>query len=114
MSRHPNLYMIISKKERLMEDFSDPRKQSSIGTAMLDGFYLTPQWKKILIQYQDRLVFGTDPHMKKLWKKYPAIITSHRLLLGQLPPEAASKIACRNAEKLYGTGPTPVPESHNQ
>ena len=102
MGRHPNLYMIISKKERLMEDFSDPRKQASIGTAFLDGFRLRFQWKEILIRYQDRLIFGTDPHMKKLWEKYPIMIKSQRLVLGQLPVEAATKIAHKNAEKLYG------------
>lgn len=102
MGRHPNLYMIISKKERLMEDFSDPRKQASIGTAFLDGFRLRSQWKEILIRYQDRLIFGTDPHMKKLWEKYPIMIKSQRLVLGQLPVEAATKIAHKNAEKLYG------------
>jgi len=102
MSRHPNLYMVISKKERLMEDFSDPKKQASIGTAFLDGFRLRSQWKEILIRYQDRLIFGTDPHMKKLWQKYPITIKSQRLLLGQLPIAVATKIAHKNAEKLYG------------
>ena len=40
--------------------------------------------------------------MKKLWGKYPIMIKSQRLVLGQLPVEAATKIAHKNAEKLYG------------
>lgn len=102
MGSHPNLYMVISKKERLMEDFSDPGKQASIGTAFLDGFRLRPRWKEILIRYQDRLVFGTDPHMRKLWEKYHLTIESQRLVLGQLPMTVATKIAYKNAERLYG------------
>ncbi|MBW2558934.1 MAG: amidohydrolase family protein [Deltaproteobacteria bacterium] len=109
LTRHPNLYMIISKKERLMEDFKDPRKQASIGSAFLDGFRLKPEWKKILVQYQDRLLFGTDPHMKKLWDKYELTVKYHRLVLGQLPQEVAARIAHKNAEILYKTGPTPLP-----
>jgi hypothetical protein len=101
MGRHPNLYMVISKKERLMEDFADSAKQSSIGSAFLDGFRLRPEWKTILIRYQDRLLFGTDPHMKKLWERYPTTIKFQRLVLGQLPFKAAEKIAWKNAEKLY-------------
>ncbi|MFH2094000.1 MAG: amidohydrolase family protein [Pseudomonadota bacterium] len=101
MGDHPNLYMVISKKDRLMEDFSDSEKQASIGSAFLKGFRLRPEWKAILIQYQDRFLFGTDPHMKKLWEHYPMTIKSYRLVLGQLPHETAEKIACKNAEKLY-------------
>jgi len=111
MRLHANLYMVISKKERVVKDFSDSKKQASIGSAMLDGFRLRPQWKDILIKYQDRLIFGTDPHMKKLWKKYPIIIKAQRLVLGQLPPAAGAKIAHENAERLYGIGPTTPPTS---
>ena len=102
MGRHPNLYMVISKKDRRMEDFADPGKQASIGTAFLDGFRLRSQWREILVTYQDRLLFGTDPHMKKLWERYPITIKSQRLVLGQLPVEVAKNIAYKNAERLYG------------
>lgn len=109
MGRHPNLYMVISKKDRMMDDFSDPEKQAMAGSEFLDGFRLKPEWKAILIRYQDRFLFGTDPHMKKLWGRYPVIIESYRLVLGQLPLEAARKIAHKNAERLYQTPPTPLP-----
>jgi len=102
MGRHPNLYMVISKKDRRMEDFADPGKQASIGTAFLEGFRLRSPWKDILIKYQDRLLFGTDPHMKKLWERYPVTIKSQRLVLGQLPIDVAKNIAYKNAERLYG------------
>ena len=113
MSRHPNLHMIISKKERSVPDFSDPGKEAMTGSSFLDNGTLRPEWKEILIRYQDRLIFGTDPHMNKLWLLYPTTIRIQRLVLGQLPPEAAEKIAHKNAEKLYGVGPTPVPSGQN-
>ena len=101
LSRHPNLYMVISKKDRVMGDFSDARKQAAIGSAFLDGFRLRPEWKDVLIRFQDRLLFGTDPHMKKLWSSYAETISSMRLVLGQLPRDTADRIAFQNAEKLY-------------
>jgi len=102
MSRHPNLYLLTSKKERLMSDFSDPEKVKAIGSAMLDGDILRSEWKKLLIKYQDRILFATDPHMRKLWEKYGDVVDNQRLILGQLPREVAEKIAYRNAERLYG------------
>ena len=102
MERHPNLYMMTSKKDRLMSNFSDPNKQEKIGSAMLDGSKLRPEWKELLIKYQDRFLFGTDPHMKKLWNEYGEVVDRQRLVLGQLPQEVAEKIGYRNAEKVYG------------
>ncbi|QJB55260.1 amidohydrolase family protein [Pseudodesulfovibrio sp. zrk46] len=102
MSRHPNLYLLTSKKERYMGDFADPEKQKAIGSSMLDGEKLRPEWKELLIKYQDRILFASDPHMRKLWAKYRKVVNSQRLILGQLPRKAAERIAYRNAERMYG------------
>lgn len=102
MSQHPNLYVLTSKKERFMGNFSDPEKRDMIGEAMLDNGILRPEWKDLLIKHQDRILFATDPHMKKLWMKYGEVVDAQRLVLGQLPREVAEKIAYRNAERLYG------------
>lgn len=102
MSQHPNLYCLTSKKERYMGDFASKEKQDSIGSPMLSGNTLRPEWKALLIKFQDRILFATDPHMKKLWMKYGEVVERQRLVLGQLPREAAEKIAYRNAEKVYG------------
>jgi predicted TIM-barrel fold metal-dependent hydrolase len=102
MDRHPNLYLLTSKKERYMGNYSDPDKQAAIGSAMLEGQRLRPEWKKLLIKYQDRILFATDPHMAKLWDRYDKVVNNHRLILGQLPRKVAEKIAYKNAEKMYG------------
>ena len=101
MSRHPNLYALTSKKERLMGNFSDPDKLAKTGGSMLDGRTLRPEWRTLLIKFQDRILFATDPHMKKLWKRYGEAVADQRLILGQLSREAAEKIAYKNAERLY-------------
>lgn len=102
MGKHPNFYALTSKKERFMGNFSDPDKRDKIGASMLEGNTLRPEWKKLLIKYQDRILFATDPHMKKLWQYYGEIVDRQRLILGQLPPDVAEKIAYKNAEKIYG------------
>ncbi len=102
MGRHPNLYALTSKKERLMDNFTDPIKKATIGPAMLENGVLRPDWKALLIKYQDRILFASDPHMRKLWTKYGEVIEGQRLILKQLPRDVAEKIAYKNAEKLYG------------
>ncbi|MEF2231762.1 MAG: amidohydrolase family protein [Pseudodesulfovibrio sp.] len=102
LSRHPNLYALMSKKERRMEDFCDPDKLAMTGSAMLDGHTLRPEWKALLVKHQDRILFATDPHMRKLWMQYGEAVKRQRVVLGQLPRDAAEKIACRNAERVYG------------
>ncbi len=102
LGRHPNLYALMSKKERRMNDFSDPGKFALTGSAMLDGNTLHPEWKALLVKFQDRILFATDPHMKKLWRRYGETVDRQRLILGQLPRDVAEKIAYRNAEKVYG------------
>jgi len=105
LSRHPNLYALMSKKERRMSDFADPTKFEATGSAMLDGDILRPEWRALLLRYQDRILFATDPHMKKLWRMYGATVNRQRIVLGQLPREAAEKIAYRNAARVYGVAP---------
>ncbi|QGY38778.1 amidohydrolase family protein [Pseudodesulfovibrio cashew] len=102
LEQHPNLYALTSKKERYMGDFADSAKQAAIGEAMLDGKRLRPEWKALLIRFQDRILFATDPHMRKLWRRYAEGVEGQRLILGQLPRAVAEKIAYRNAEKVYG------------
>lgn len=102
LGQHPNVYALMSKKERRMNDFSDPDKFALTGNAMLHGNSLRPEWKALLVKFQDRILFATDPHMKKLWRRYGETVDRQRLILGQLPRDVAEKIAYRNAEKVYG------------
>ncbi len=103
LSRHPNVYMTISKKERAMKGFSDADKADAIGSSLVDsGFRLRPEWREVLLRFQNRLLFATDPHWPSLWDSYQQPVLVHRVLLGQLPREAAEKIAYKNAERLYG------------
>lgn len=103
LSRHRNVFMTISKKERAMRGFSDPEKAGAIGTSLVNSrFELRDRWREVLIRFQDQLLFATDPHWPQLWETYQQPVQMHRIVLGQLPRQAAEKIAYKNAERLYG------------
>ena len=102
LSTHDNVYMTISKKNKKKRNICDPTKQSKLGSAFLnDEKQLKNEWKEILIEYQDKLLFATDAHKKHRWKKYSKIVRIYRDILNQLPEEVAKKIAYLNAEKIY-------------
>ena len=63
---------------------------------------LDPEWKKVIFDFQDRLMIGSDTWVNGQWDRYGAIMTSNRAWLSKLPREVAEKIAYRNAEKLFG------------
>jgi len=102
LSTHDNVYMTISKKDKDKGSISDPIKQSKFGSGFLnDKNQLKDEWKEILIEYQNKLLFATDAHKKHRWKKYRQIITTYKEILDQLPEKVAKKIAYSNAESLY-------------
>ena len=102
LSTHDNVYMTISKKNKDKRNICDPIKQSKFGSGFLnDENQLKDEWKEILIEYQDKLLFATDAHKKHRWKKYSKIVRIYRDILNQLPEEVAKKIAYLNAERIY-------------
>ena len=102
-SKHPNVHMTLSKKEKDFGYISDAKKQKKLGPGMLDEKKaLKTEWRDLLTEYQDRVLFATDVHVKRRWKKYGRHVSIYRSLLGQLPKEISRKIAYHNAEKLYG------------
>ena len=95
--------MTISKKRKTKNNiYSDLSKQSKLGLSLFDkDKMLRDEWKPILIEYQDRLLFATDAHKSFRWKKYHKIVRHYKKLADQLSQEVAEKIFYKNAEKVY-------------
>ncbi|MFD0981405.1 amidohydrolase family protein [Tropicimonas aquimaris] len=87
MADHPTLLADTSLRERAI-----------LGS----GDRLDPQWERILLTFQDRLMVGSDTWVNGQWDNYEAIIASNRAWLSKLPREVAEKIAYRNAERIFG------------
>lgn len=95
LAAYPNLYIDLAALSRAhrygaeRNPISDPQG------------VLTPEWKALLIKYQDRVLAGSDTPFPDLWGSfYVRAIQGVRALIQQLPEEVAEKIAFRNAARL--------------
>ena len=89
---------------KLMSDFPTLLADTSLREyAFLrseDG--LAPEWERVILDFQDRLMVGSDTWVNGQWDRYDDIIASNRLWLSKLPRDVAEKIAYRNAERVFG------------
>jgi len=88
MAEIPGLYADTSLRESAILGYGD---------ADLD-----PEWKKVIFDFQDRLMVGSDTWINAQWDRYTGIMSSNRAWLSKLPRDVAEKIAYKNAEKLFG------------
>jgi predicted TIM-barrel fold metal-dependent hydrolase len=96
LTEHPNLYCELSYRLSI--------SASRTAIAMDIGGRLKDAWRVLLEDFPDRFVIGTDIGFAS-----PSLYTQHitfwRRILEQLTPEAAARLAYRNAERLLGAGP---------
>ena len=90
MSEFPDLWADTSLKERAILGY---------GTGPDDD--LDPAWKRVVLDFQDRLMIGSDTWVNSQWDRFPDIIDSNRRWLSKLPRDVAEKIAYRNAERYF-------------
>ena len=86
-----------------MKEFPDLLADTSLREWDIDadGRGLDPDWERIILDFQDRLMVGSDTWVNSQWDNYDAIIESNRKWLAKLPREVAEKIAYRNAERVF-------------
>lgn len=63
---------------------------------------LCPQWRALLLKYPTRFMIGSDTWVNQRWQQYDELMQGYRRWLGELPPEAAHKIAWANGAALFG------------
>jgi hypothetical protein len=67
-----------------------------------DGGKLCPEWRALLLKYQERFLIGSDTWVNQRWADYDNLMKGYRTWLGDLPPEVARKIAWDNGAALFG------------
>lgn len=67
-----------------------------------EGGKLCPEWRELLLKYPSRFMIGSDTWINQRWLYYDQLMQGYRAWLGDLPPEAARKIAWDNAASLFG------------
>ncbi len=66
---------------------------------------LTPEWKAFFTRHAGRFLVGSDTWVNQRWQAYPETMATYRRWLGELPPEAAARIAWGNGARLFGVEP---------
>jgi predicted TIM-barrel fold metal-dependent hydrolase len=92
LGRHPNLWLDVSG----MTYIRTPALATETGP-------LEPAWKALLTEHPDRILAGLDVWAPALFKAetLDRLMRWLRRVLGELPPEAAARIAHGNAERLF-------------
>jgi hypothetical protein len=67
-----------------------------------DGAKLCPDWRELLLKYPTRFMIGSDTWVNQRWLYYDDLMKGYRAWLGDLPPEAARRIAWDNGARLFG------------
>lgn len=89
----------------LMRDFPDLLADTSLRETTILGFNegrLDPVWGPIVLEFQDRLMIGSDTWVNGQWENYQSIMERNRQWLAYLPRAVAEKIAYKNAERVFG------------
>jgi hypothetical protein len=63
---------------------------------------LCPEWRALLLDYPDRFLLGSDTWVNQRWQYYEDTMAQYRAWLGDLPAEAARKIAWDNGARVFG------------
>ncbi len=65
-----------------------------------DGGTVDPEWRKLFMDFPDRIMLGTDTYSPELWYYVIEHANTTRVWLKDLPPEIAENISQNNAEAL--------------
>lgn len=100
---HAGLGQPASEVHALMSEFPDLYADTSLREYAISGGgdELDPEWKKVVMDFQDRLMIGSDTWVNSQWRNYKSIMQSNRNWLSKLPRSVAEKIAYKNAERLF-------------
>ena len=101
---HAGLGTPADEVHRLMAEFPGLVADTSLREHAILGFdsALDAEWERVIFDFQDRLMVGSDTWVNGQWDNYDRIIESNRRWLALLPRAVAEKIAYRNAERLFG------------
>ncbi|MCP5053977.1 MAG: amidohydrolase family protein [bacterium] len=93
LKEHPNLYMSFKGYSHILSANRPLDKNNK----------LRPEWKNLIARFPDRFVFGCDGFygLPGKTKTFSDSTTASRLILNQLPPNIARKVAYENANHIY-------------
>lgn len=100
----PNVWVDLSARDHM--------RYGQMYPIINDKGYLLPEWRKFVIEFQNRIMIGSDPtylegeaswEMANTgWNHVSEVIAFHRRWLDGLPAEIRAKIATENARRFFG------------
>ena len=70
-----------------------------------EGGKLCADWRGLIAKYPTRFLLGSDTWVNQRWQSYEDTMRGYRVWLGDLPAEAARRIAWDNGASLFGLPP---------
>jgi len=98
---HTGFSTPLARLEELFGKYPQLWGELSYRWGVVEGDRLTPQWLAFFIRHADRFLVGSDTWVNQRWQTYGETMATYRHWLGQLPREAAEKIAWRNGARLF-------------
>lgn len=99
----PNVWLDLSAR--------DPMRYGGLHPITGDDGALLPEWRRLVLRYQDRVLVGSDPFFREAqlywdepntgWDHLDTFIDFHRAWLEQLPAAAERKIRLENALRFF-------------
>ncbi|WP_417671862.1 amidohydrolase family protein [Roseibium sp.] len=101
---HAGLGTDVRDVHALMKEYPELLADTSLREWDIAGMgdNLNPEWEKVIFEFQDRLMIGSDTWVNGQWDNYSEIMASNRRWLSMFPRDVAEKIAYKNAERYFG------------
>jgi Amidohydrolase len=85
----------------LMKTHADLMGELSYRNDVTDGGKLSKAWRALFTAFPDRFLLGSDCWVTERWAQYGVIMDYYQRWLAELPRDVATKIAHRNAERIF-------------
>jgi hypothetical protein len=72
-----------------------------------EGGKLCPDWRRLILKFPGRFMIGSDTWVNGGWQQYDDLMNGYREWLGDLPADAARKVAWDNAAAWFGVKAAP-------
>ncbi len=92
----------IERVRALMAKHSTLLGELSYRPGLVEAGRLAPAWRELFMLHSERFLIGSDTWINARWDQYQTLMTEARRWLGELPPDAAQRIAWGNGARLFG------------
>ena len=99
---HTGFSVATDRVAALLKAHPDLMGELSYRNDVTDGGKLSKTWRALFTAYPDRFLLGSDCWVTERWAQYGEIIDYYQRWLAELPRDVVTKIAHRNAERIFG------------